>query len=134
MVYLCYVTLDYITLHYITLHYINDLDLLERDSSYQSAIIKCFYSAFNLSSLSRMLHGTGVGLDFSSASAVVFAELPEEVALVRQAEDRAHRKGQTMPVNVYFLIARSTIDERRCVSPNSLTRRDSSHPYDVVGD
>jgi SNF2 family DNA or RNA helicase len=55
----------------------------------------------------------GVGLDFSAASAVVFAELPEEVAHVRQAEDRAHRKGQTLPVNVYFLIARSTVEERR---------------------
>jgi SNF2 family DNA or RNA helicase len=54
-----------------------------------------------------------VGLDFSAASAVVFAELPEEVAHVRQAEDRAHRKGQTLPVNVYFLIARSTVEERR---------------------
>lgn len=47
-----------------------------------------------------------VGLDFSSASAVVFAELPNEVSLVRQAEDRAHRKGQKHAVNVYFLCAR----------------------------
>lgn len=30
----------------------------------------------------------GTGLDFSAAGAVVFAELPEEVALVRQAEAR----------------------------------------------
>lgn len=54
-----------------------------------------------------------MGLDFSSASAVVFAELPDKVAHVRQAEDRAHRQGQKMAVNVYFLIARSTTDERR---------------------
>ena len=56
----------------------------------------------------------GTGLDFSAASAVVFAELPDEVALVRQAEDRAHRHGQRRAVNVYFLIARGTSDERRC--------------------
>ena len=55
----------------------------------------------------------GVGLDFSSASSVIFAELPDEVAHVRQAEDRAHRKGQTQAVNVYFLIARGTIEERK---------------------
>lgn len=55
----------------------------------------------------------GTGLDFSAASAVVFAELPDEVALVRQAEDRAHRRGQRRAVNVYFLIARGTSDERR---------------------
>ena len=56
---------------------------------------------------------TGTGLDFSAASAVVFAELPAEVAAVRQAEDRAHRHGQRRPVNVYFLLARGTLDERR---------------------
>ncbi|GAX84585.1 hypothetical protein CEUSTIGMA_g12006.t1 [Chlamydomonas eustigma] len=54
-----------------------------------------------------------VGLDFSSASSVVFAELPSEVSLVRQAEDRAHRKGQTQAVNIYFLCARDTSDDRR---------------------
>lgn len=56
---------------------------------------------------------SGVGLDFSTASTVVFAELPQEVAHVRQAEDRAHRKGQHSPVNVYFLVAKSSADERR---------------------
>jgi hypothetical protein len=55
----------------------------------------------------------GTGLDFSKASVVVFVELPQEVALVRQAEDRAHRYGQQNPVNVYFLISRGTTDERR---------------------
>ena len=55
----------------------------------------------------------GTGLDFSAASVVVFVELPAEVALVQQAEDRAHRHGQTLPVNVYFLLARGTTDERR---------------------
>ncbi|GAB4813573.1 hypothetical protein N2152v2_000619 [Parachlorella kessleri] len=55
----------------------------------------------------------GVGLDFSCASAVVFAELPEDPSWMRQAEDRAHRKGQRLPVNVYFLCAKGTTDERR---------------------
>ncbi len=31
---------------------------------------------------------------------------------MRQAEDRAHRKGQRLPVNVYFLCAKGTTDER----------------------
>ncbi len=35
-------------------------------------------------------------------------------AVVRQAEDRAHRQGQRLPVNVYFLCARGTSDDRRC--------------------
>ena len=100
------------------------------------ACIPVYLKLHSVAYLSHVLPGTGVGLDFSSASAVVFAELPEEVALVRQAEDRAHRKGQTMPVNVYFLIARSTIDERRCMSPHSLTRRESLYPksHSRIGD
>ena len=66
----------------------------------------------------RLKYGSsaaGVGLDFSAASMVVFVELPQEVALVRQAEDRAHRHGQRNPVNVYFLMAKGTCDERRWV-------------------
>ena len=35
-------------------------------------------------------------------------------AVVRQAEDRAHRQGQKLPVNVYFLCAKGTSDDRRC--------------------
>ena len=54
----------------------------------------------------------GTGLDFSAASFVVFFELPGEASLVRQAEDRVHRRGQQNSVNIYFLCARETIDER----------------------
>lgn len=63
--------------------------------------------------------GAGTGLDFSKASVVVFVELPHEVSLVRQAEDRAHRRGQLSPVNVYFLVSRGTTDEHRS-GPQSL--------------
>ena len=59
------------------------------------------------------IEAAGVGLDFSAASVVVFAELPREVAKLRQAEDRAHRHGQTFPVTVYFLLARNTFDDTR---------------------
>ena len=83
--------------------------------------------------------GAGTGLDFSAASCVVFAELPGEVAVVQQAEDRAHRQGQQLPVNVYFLLARGTTDDRRCkraavarpvalsISPVCPGSRDESH-------
>ena len=36
--------------------------------------------------------------------------------IVRQAEDRAHRQGQKLPVNVYFLCAKGTSDDRRCAN------------------
>jgi hypothetical protein len=47
---------------------------------------------------------------------VVFAELPPDAALVEQAEDRVHRRGQVGSVNVYFLVAHgpgARADERR---------------------
>ncbi len=40
--------------------------------------------------------------------------LPVQVSLLQQAEDRAHRKGQAHDcVNVYFLCAKGTCDDRR---------------------
>lgn len=70
----------------------------------------------------------GVGLDFSTASAVVFAELPSEISYIRQAEDRAHRQGQRNTVNVYFLCARGTSDERLWQRlSTSLARLDAVH-------
>lgn len=46
----------------------------------------------------------------------MFVELPDEVSILLQAEDRAHRHGQLMAVNIYYLLARGTSDERKCVS------------------
>ncbi|KAJ8753320.1 hypothetical protein K2173_019719 [Erythroxylum novogranatense] len=54
----------------------------------------------------------GVGLDFSLAQNVVFLELPQSPSLMLQAEDRAHRRGQINPVNVYIFCAKDTLDER----------------------
>ncbi|XP_059444296.1 LOW QUALITY PROTEIN: uncharacterized protein LOC132176179 [Corylus avellana] len=53
----------------------------------------------------------GVGLDFSSAQNVVFLELPQSPSLMLQAEDRAHRRGQTSAVNVYIFCAKDTMDD-----------------------
>ena len=83
------------------------------DAGDRAAAVSRFRSDPRVSAALLSVTAAGVGLDFASARSVVFAELPDEPALVVQAEDRAHRRGATSRVNVYFLIARSTCDERR---------------------
>ncbi|EFH49584.1 SNF2 domain-containing protein [Arabidopsis lyrata subsp. lyrata] len=68
----------------------------------------------------------GVGLDFSAAQNVVFLELPKTPSLLLQAEDRAHRRGQTSAVNVYIFCAKDTMDESNWQNLNKKLHRISS--------
>ncbi|KAL5725896.1 DNA helicase [Ranunculus cassubicifolius] len=77
----------------------------------------------------------GVGVDFSSAQNVVFLELPKSISELLQAEDRAHRRGQTNAVNIYIFCAKDTSDELRWLSLNRSLQRVSSvmnGKYDAV--
>ncbi|CAN6176080.1 unnamed protein product [Urochloa humidicola] len=68
----------------------------------------------------------GVGLDFSSAQNVVFVELPKSASELLQAEDRAHRRGQTNAVNIYIFCAKNTSDESHWLQLNRSLFRVSS--------
>ncbi|XP_010258160.1 PREDICTED: DNA annealing helicase and endonuclease ZRANB3 isoform X2 [Nelumbo nucifera] len=75
------------------------------------------------------------GLDFSLAQNVVFLELPKTPNLLLQAEDRAHRRGQTNSVNIYIFCAKDTLDESRWQNLNKIVHCCSSvtnGKYDVV--
>lgn len=54
----------------------------------------------------------GVGLTLTEASYVVHFDHWWNPAWMWQAEDRAHRRGQTLPVNVYSLWMEETLEQR----------------------
>jgi SWI/SNF-related matrix-associated actin-dependent regulator 1 of chromatin subfamily A len=54
----------------------------------------------------------GTGLTLTSANNVIFAELMWDPALLRQAEDRAHRIGQARHVQCFYPLAEDSIDTR----------------------
>ncbi|CAD6340652.1 unnamed protein product [Miscanthus lutarioriparius] len=68
----------------------------------------------------------GVGLDFSSAQNVIFVELPKSASELLQAEDRAHRRGQTNAVNIYIFCGKNTSDESHWLQLNQSLFRVSS--------
>lgn len=53
----------------------------------------------------------GVGLNLTGADSVIFYDTDYNPAIDNQAQDRAHRIGQTRPVNVYRLISEQTVEE-----------------------
>ncbi|RDY04796.1 DNA annealing helicase and endonuclease ZRANB3, partial [Mucuna pruriens] len=65
----------------------------------------------------------GFGLDFSTAQDVVFLELPQCPTIMLQAEDRAHRRGQTNAVNIYIFCAKDTLDESHWKNLNKSLQR-----------
>lgn len=62
--------------------------------------------------LAMQIEAGGVGLNLQAASAVIIMEPQWKPSTEVQAVARAHRMGQTRPVQVHRLLAANTIDER----------------------
>ena len=92
---------------YNPLLFIGDLSPIQRDS-----VIRRFKKNRDHKVLILSLHAGGQGLNLQDASYVFHFDRWWNPAVEHQAEGRAHRLGQTFPVNVYKYIVEETIEER----------------------
>jgi SNF2 family DNA or RNA helicase len=74
------------------------------------------FSQFRLDPNTTLLFMTlklgSVGLNLTEACNVIFLEPWYSYAALSQAEARVHRIGQVLPVNIYYLIAKDSVEER----------------------
>ncbi len=54
----------------------------------------------------------GLGVNLTAADTVIFYDNDWNPTIDAQAQDRAHRIGQTKPVSVYRLITKGTVEEK----------------------
>jgi hypothetical protein len=89
------------------LTFTGDMSGSERDS-----VISRFKSDNSYTALILSLRAGGLGLNLQEASYVFHMDRWWNPAIERQAEDRSHRYGQVVPVNVVKFTCANTVEER----------------------
>ncbi|KAM6466511.1 SWI/SNF-related matrix-associated actin-dependent regulator of chromatin subfamily A-like protein 1 isoform 1-T1 [Liasis olivaceus] len=80
-------------------------------SAERQSLSQKFQFSEKLSVAVLSLTAANMGLTLSSADLVVFTELFWNPGVLIQAEDRAHRIGQTSSVDIHYLVAKGTADD-----------------------
>ena len=74
--------------------------------------------------------GIGVGLNLTRANHVISLDLAWSRAVESQAWDRAHRLGQTRPVDVQRLVVANTVEDRIIALQDRKVRSMLQHAVD----